>query len=70
MNGMTEPTMHSAPPLELSLPTAAELSDPAPVEDCAGCAELAAVRGRARAGGDMTTVSDCNVLMRRHPQGH
>ncbi|MFJ9318154.1 hypothetical protein [Streptomyces globisporus] len=67
---MTEPTRHSTPPLELSLPTEAELSDPTPVEGCAGCAELAAVRGRARTGGDMTTVSDCNVLMRRHPQGH
>ncbi|MFJ2178991.1 hypothetical protein ACIOJG_00035 [Streptomyces anulatus] len=35
-----------------------------------GCGELAAVRSRARAVGDMTTVSDCNVYLRRHPQGH
>ncbi|MEU2758656.1 hypothetical protein [Streptomyces sp. NPDC006863] len=67
---MSDPTRYSTPPVELSLPTEAGLPGPAPVKDCAGCAELAAVRGRARADGDMTTVSDCNVLMRRHPQGH
>ncbi|MFF8505630.1 hypothetical protein ACF07L_33985 [Streptomyces anulatus] len=44
--------------------------DPVPAEGCAGCAELAAVRGRARAVGDMTTVSYCNVYLRRHPEGH
>ncbi|MFJ8974780.1 MULTISPECIES: hypothetical protein [Streptomyces] len=43
---------------------------PVPVEGCAGCGELTAVRSRARAVGDMTTVSDCNVYLRRHPQGH
>ncbi|MFJ6811598.1 hypothetical protein ACIQRK_37370 [Streptomyces anulatus] len=35
-----------------------------------GRAELTAVRSRARAVGDMTTVSDCNVYLRRHPEGH
>ncbi|MFE9060200.1 hypothetical protein [Streptomyces violaceusniger] len=44
--------------------------EPTPVEGCAGCAELANVRLRARAVGDMTTVTDCNVLMKRHPEGH
>lgn len=44
--------------------------EPTPVEGCAGCAELANVRDRARVVGDMTTVSDCNVYMRRHPEGH
>jgi hypothetical protein len=44
--------------------------EPAPIADCAGCAELANVRDRARMVGDMTTVSDCNVYMRRHPEGH
>ncbi|MFJ5739411.1 hypothetical protein [Streptomyces microflavus] len=64
---MTEPTRYSAPPVEL--PLCAD-PDPVPVEGCAGCTELAAVRDRARAGGDMTTVSDCNVFLRRHPQDH
>lgn len=64
---MTEPTRHSTPPVELPLCLGPE---PAPVDGCAGCAELADVRDRARAVGDMTTVSDCNVYMRRHPEGH
>ncbi|MFF6904317.1 hypothetical protein ACFY9Q_00025 [Streptomyces sp. NPDC012389] len=64
---MTEPTRYSTPPVELSLCLE---PDPAPVENCAGCTALSVVRDRARAGGDMTTVSDCNVLLRRHPQGH
>ncbi|MFC7975099.1 hypothetical protein ACFUT3_07650 [Streptomyces cinereoruber] len=64
---MTEPTRYSTPPIELPLHLD---RDPDPVDGCAGCAELADVRSRARAGGDMTTVSDCNVFMRRHPEGH
>ncbi|WP_254076732.1 hypothetical protein [Streptomyces pacificus] len=63
----TEPTRYSTSPLDLPLRLEPE---PTPVEGCPGCAELAAVRDRARAGGDMTTVSDCNVHMRRHPEGH
>ncbi|WP_435969514.1 hypothetical protein [Streptomyces sp. Qhu_M48] len=53
-------------PVHLTLPA----PDPEPVEGCAGCVELAHVRDRARAGGDLTTVSDCNVFLRRHPRGH
>ncbi|MBD0707103.1 MULTISPECIES: hypothetical protein [unclassified Streptomyces] len=64
---MTEPTRYSTPPVELPLHL---IPDPLPVEDCAGCVELASVRDRARAGGDMTTVTDCNVFLRRHPEGH
>ncbi|MGA4845679.1 hypothetical protein ACOBQB_05220 [Streptomyces sp. G5(2025)] len=65
---MTEPTRYSTAPVELPL-RVAEL-EPKPVDGCAGCRELANVRDRARTGGDMTTVSDCNVLMRKHPEGH
>lgn len=65
---MTEPTRYSTAPLELP-PQLGEL-EPTPVDGCAGCRELANVRDRARAGGDLTTVSDCNVYMRRHPEGH
>ncbi|MCP9959836.1 MULTISPECIES: hypothetical protein [Streptomyces] len=64
---MTEPTRYSTPPVELPLRLEPE---PVSVEGCAGCAELADVRDRARAVGDMTAVSDCNVRMRRHPEGH
>ncbi|RDG33485.1 hypothetical protein [Streptomyces corynorhini] len=66
---MTEPTRYQTDPLELPLPASTE-PDPAPVEGCPGCVELAKVRDRARGVGDMTTVTDCNVHMRRHPEGH
>ncbi|MFJ3934197.1 hypothetical protein [Streptomyces sp. NPDC090029] len=64
---MTEPTRYSTPAVELPLRLDPE---PMPVEGCAGCAELADVRDRARVVGDMTTVSDCNVYLGRHPEGH
>ncbi|MFI8425584.1 hypothetical protein [Streptomyces sp. NPDC085479] len=55
-------------PVHLTLPS--QDPDPAPVDGCAGCVELANVRARARVVGDLTTVTDCNVLLRRHPEGH
>ncbi|MEW2417720.1 hypothetical protein AB0953_28920 [Streptomyces sp. NPDC046866] len=58
---------YSATPVELPLRLDTE---PTPAEGCAGCGELAAVRDRARMVGDMTTVTDCDVYMRRHPEGH
>ncbi|MEU9266351.1 hypothetical protein AB0E04_12985 [Streptomyces sp. NPDC048251] len=65
---MTEPTRyHTAP---VVLPDRSGELEPTPVDGCAGCAELAKVRDWARAGYDMTTVSDCNVRMRQHPEGH
>ncbi|WP_079168834.1 MULTISPECIES: hypothetical protein [unclassified Streptomyces] len=63
----TEPVRWPAPPVQLPLGMEPE---PVPVQGCAGCTELAELRRRARTGGDMTTVSDCNVLLRRHPEGH
>ncbi|KIF75605.1 hypothetical protein QR77_20240 [Streptomyces sp. 150FB] len=65
---MTEPKTHSSAPVDLPLRVPA--LEPVPVDGCAGCTELANVRDRARTGGDMTTVSDCNIFMRRHPEGH
>ncbi|MEU6110718.1 hypothetical protein ACWEJ7_10760 [Streptomyces albidoflavus] len=65
---MTEPTRYTTGPLVL--PDRTGEREPDPVPGCAGCRELANVRNRARAGGDMTTVSDCNVFLRRHPDGH
>lgn len=68
---MMEPTRYSTTPIELPLNLERKPEpEPEPAEGCAGCVELANVRDRARAGGDMTTVSDCNVFMRRHPEGH
>ncbi|MCX5122916.1 hypothetical protein ACFWBF_27675 [Streptomyces sp. NPDC060028] len=64
---MSEPTRYSTAPVELPLRLE---PDPDPVEGCAGCTELANVRDRAHMVGDMTTVTDCNVYMRRHPEGH
>ncbi|HWU08011.1 MAG TPA: hypothetical protein VN520_16780 [Streptomyces sp.] len=65
---MSEPTRYSTGIVEL--PYAIDRSEPEPVAGCACCVELANVRDRARTGGDMTTVSDCNVFLRRHPEGH
>ncbi|MFF8566116.1 hypothetical protein ACF06N_14270 [Streptomyces albidoflavus] len=64
---MSEPTRYQTGPVELPLRLDPE---PTPVDGCPYCAELARVRSWARAGGDMTTVSDCNVFLRRHPEGH
>ncbi|MQS02919.1 hypothetical protein [Streptomyces alkaliterrae] len=64
---MSQPRTYPSAPVDLPLRLDVE---PTPVAGCAGCAELAALRGRARAGGDMATVTDCNVLIRRHAEGH
>ena len=65
---MSEPRSYPSAPVDL--PDRTDQLEPTPVEGCAGCAELAKVRSWAKAGGDGTTVSDCNVLMARHPDGH
>ncbi|GAA2110956.1 hypothetical protein GCM10009802_08370 [Streptomyces synnematoformans] len=49
------------------LPGGWPLDDPAPAPGCEHCAELAADRAAARAAGDLSAVSDANVLIRRHP---
>ncbi|MBB1254881.1 hypothetical protein [Streptomyces alkaliterrae] len=63
----TEPTRYSTPPVELPLRWRVE---PVPVPDCSRCAALAAHRERARATGDLAAVTDCNVRLRRHAEGH
>ncbi|MEU5158661.1 hypothetical protein AB0G74_03485 [Streptomyces sp. NPDC020875] len=45
------------------------LDPPSPVPGCTLCAALVVRRGRARAAGDLSRVTDCDVLLRRHP-GH
>ncbi|MGD9482715.1 hypothetical protein WDH52_05545 [Streptomyces sp. TRM70308] len=64
---MSEARTYPGGPIDLPLRAPTE---PQPVEGCPGCVELANVRDRARLCGDMTTVTDCNVYMRRHPEGH
>ncbi|WP_380791152.1 hypothetical protein ACFE3N_14240 [Streptomyces albidoflavus] len=64
---MSEPTRYQTGPVELPLRLDPE---PTPVDGCPYCTEPARVRSWARAGGDMTTVSDCNVFLRRRPEGH
>ncbi|MFJ8394348.1 hypothetical protein [Streptomyces sp. NPDC094144] len=44
----------------------ATLTDPEPVPGCAHCDKVAQDRDRAKANGDASGVSDCNVRMRRH----
>nr|WP_149830333.1 hypothetical protein [Streptomyces tailanensis] len=50
------------PPIGLALP----LEEPEPVPGCDECAMLARQRVEARRTGDLSRVSDCNVLMRAH----
>ncbi|MFE9256199.1 hypothetical protein [Streptomyces sp. NPDC006879] len=64
---MSELRTYPSAPVDLPLRLDPE---PVPAPGCAGCRELVNVRDRARTGGDMTAVSDCNVLMRKHPEGH
>ncbi|AUH41468.1 hypothetical protein CXR04_15570 [Streptomyces sp. CMB-StM0423] len=49
------------------LPGIWPIPDATPVPGCVRCAELAAARAAARAVGDLSAVSDGNVLIRRHP---
>ncbi|WP_329616527.1 hypothetical protein OG244_28780 [Streptomyces brevispora] len=44
-----------------------DLIDPAPATACSVCVALDEQRAEARRLGDMTTVTDCNVEIRRHP---
>ncbi|PBC81721.1 hypothetical protein SAMN05428954_5680 [Streptomyces sp. 2112.3] len=39
---------------------------PKPIPGCAHCDKVAIDRDRAKANGDGSSVSDCNVRMRRH----
>ncbi len=43
------------------------MAEPDPVPNCARCHYWDRQRSAARAGGDWTRVSDCNVHIRRHP---
>lgn len=57
------PQLTAAPHLGDPLPVA----DPAPTPSCAICVALGKQRETARMWGDLSTVVDCNVEIRRHP---
>ncbi|WP_097923139.1 hypothetical protein [Streptomyces sp. wa1063] len=40
--------------------------DPNPVPGCVSCDHIATDRDRAKANGDASAVSDCNVRLNRH----
>ncbi|MCC2279062.1 hypothetical protein LKL35_27075 [Streptomyces sp. ET3-23] len=58
-------TMSSAP--HLGMPS---LEPPKPVLGCHECLRLATARLNARSEGDYTTVTDCDIKIRKHAQGH
>ncbi|MFB7263909.1 hypothetical protein ACFCXH_17410 [Streptomyces nojiriensis] len=43
--------------------------DPEPAPGCPKCAGAGVRRAGCRRAGDMSWVSDCNVVIRRHPHG-
>jgi hypothetical protein len=51
------------PPVHLGMP----LDPPVPVIHCSICREADRCREAARQRGDLTAVTDANVLIRRHP---
>jgi hypothetical protein len=61
---MTHPTTYPSPPVELPLRLDA---DPPPFAHCDVCAALDRERSEARAKGNGSKVSDCNVEIRSHP---
>lgn len=59
---MKTPVTMDGPPIGLTLPR----KEPKPVPGCEECAALDRQRSEARRQGDMSQVSDCNVLLRQH----
>ncbi|MEI5523600.1 hypothetical protein WB401_20050 [Streptomyces brasiliscabiei] len=66
---MKTPTTMDGPPIGPALPR----EEPVPPADCEACGKLVGQRAKAKAEGDWSRVSDCNVLIRTHHpprQGH
>ncbi len=61
---MTLPRTYPGRTVELPLRLS---GDPEPEADCDVCRALGKQRSTARAQGDMSKVSDCNVEIRNHP---
>jgi hypothetical protein len=61
---MIHPTTYPGPPVELPLRLD---TDPPPVVGCDVCDALDKERSEARAVGNGSKVSDCNVEIRSHP---
>lgn len=64
---MTTRRTAMSPAPHLGLPT---FEPPEPVPGCGECTRLADTRLAARTAGDYTTVTDCDIRMRRHAEGH
>ncbi|QHC20906.1 hypothetical protein [Streptomyces sp. GS7] len=60
-------TPRNCRPVHLPDPVPVPEPEPEPAAGCDVCAALAQQRAVARAVGDMTTVIDRNVEIRRHP---
>lgn len=58
------PTVQEDP---LDLPDPTEYLEAVPIEGCKICAALDKQRAEARAAGDFSKVSDCNVEIHLHP---
>ncbi|OEV18181.1 hypothetical protein AN221_23875 [Streptomyces nanshensis] len=56
----------TAPVSMVDLPLPDRL-EPVGVPGCRGCAQIVDERASARAKGDLSKVSDCNVELARHP---
>nr|WP_079056270.1 hypothetical protein [Streptomyces caeruleatus] len=61
---MTSPRTYPSPPVELPLRLD---GTPKSAPDCDVCQALDRQRSEARAKGDMSRVSDCNIELRNHP---
>ncbi|WP_405702688.1 hypothetical protein [Streptomyces sp. NBC_00069] len=53
----------------IELPMHPDRDDPVPTPGCGVCEALDRQRAVARAKGDMSKVSDCNVELRNHQRG-
>lgn len=60
---MSERIRTMSPPVHLGMP----LAPPAPVVHCAVCNVAANDRRAARDRGDLSAVTDANVVIRQHP---
>ncbi|MFW6693939.1 hypothetical protein [Streptomyces sp. MAR4 CNX-425] len=64
---MTAPARRTFADGPVTLPGMWPIRDATPAPGCGRCTDLADDRAACRAAGDMSAVSDANVLIRRHP---
>lgn len=59
-------TTHASTTEESDAPPLGPMLAPQPLAGCAHCDKVAMDRDHAKANGDASRVSDCNVRLRRH----